>query len=63
MSMPGLGADCREAIVAERSQRRFADVADLTTRVECVEQPWNLVAERVLAELRETETMYRWLTA
>jgi hypothetical protein len=29
----------------------------------CCEQPWSLVAERVLLELREGEETYRWLTA
>jgi putative nucleotide binding protein len=60
--LSGLSADCREAIVAERSQRRFADFTDLTARVECVKQPWNLVAERVLTELRGDDDTYRWLT-
>jgi predicted nucleic acid-binding OB-fold protein len=61
--LPGLSADCREEIIAERSQRRFADFATLTDRVACCEQPCALVAERVLAELREGEKTYRWLTA
>lgn len=61
--LSSLSADCREAIVAERSQRRFTDFADLTSRVECVEQPWDLVGERVLSELRSDADTYRWLTA
>lgn len=60
--LAGLSPACREAIVAERSQRRFADFADLTTRVECVEQPENLLGKRVLAELHGDDR-YRWLTA
>jgi putative nucleotide binding protein len=61
--LPGLSGDCREAIVAERSQRRFTNFSDLTTRVGCVEQPWDLVAGRVLSELRGDADTYRWLTA
>jgi putative nucleotide binding protein len=61
--LPGLSADCQGAIVAERSQRRFADAADLTARVACCEQPWDLLVERVLLELRSGEDTYRWLTA
>jgi predicted nucleic acid-binding OB-fold protein len=60
--LSGLSADCQGAIVAERSQRRFTDFTDLTDRVACCEQPWTLLAERVLLELREEDT-YRWLTA
>ena len=61
--LPGLSADCREEIVAERSQRRFSDFAALTDRVACCEQPCALVAERVLAELCGDDDTYRWLTA
>jgi putative nucleotide binding protein len=60
--LPGLSANCQAAIVAERSQRRFADFTDLTDRVACCEQPWTLLAERVLLELRESEEAYHWLT-
>jgi predicted nucleic acid-binding OB-fold protein len=42
--LSGLSANCHEAIVAERSQRRFTDFTDLTDRVACCEQPWSLVA-------------------
>jgi putative nucleotide binding protein len=61
--LPSLSADCQSAIVAERSQRRFTDFTDLTTRVACCEQPWDLLVERVLLELRESEDTYHWLTA
>jgi putative nucleotide binding protein len=60
--LPGLSADCQGAIVAERSQRRFADFTELTARVTCCEQPWDLVADRVLFELQESEDSYHWLT-
>lgn len=61
--LPGLSAACREAIIAERSQRRFIDFADLTDRVVCCDHPCAMVAERVLAELRGDDDTYRWLTA
>jgi putative nucleotide binding protein len=61
--LPGLSPDCQGAIVAERSQRRFTDFADLTTRVDCCDHPCAVVAERVLSELRGDEDIYRWLTA
>jgi putative nucleotide binding protein len=60
--LPGLSADCREEIIAERSQHRFSDFAALTTRVDCCDHPCALVAERVLLELREGEEAYQWLT-
>jgi predicted nucleic acid-binding OB-fold protein len=53
----------QEAIVTERSQRRFTDFTDITDRVTCCEQPWILLAKRVLLELQEDEETYRWLTA
>jgi putative nucleotide binding protein len=61
--LPGLSPACREAIVAARRQRRFTDVGDLTARVACLDQPWDLLGERVLLELRGGEDTYRWLTA
>lgn len=61
--LAGLSDDCQAAIVAARSQRRFRDFADLTDRVACVEQPWELLVERVLLELRGDADPYRWLTA
>jgi predicted nucleic acid-binding OB-fold protein len=61
--LSSLSADCRGAIIAERSQHRVVDFADLTDRGMCCEQPWDLLTERVLFELREEEDIYHWLTA
>jgi putative nucleotide binding protein len=61
--LSSLSADCQDAIIAERSQRRFTDFTDLTTRVACCEQPWDRLVDRVLLELREGKDTYRWLTA
>jgi putative nucleotide binding protein len=61
--LSGLSPECRREIVAARRQRRFTDVADLMERVDCLDQPWDLLVERVLLELRDGEDTYRWLTA
>lgn len=58
-----LGHVCREAIIAERAQRRFTDFEDLTTRVACCDHPQELLVERVLVELRTDDDVYHWLTA
>lgn len=50
-------------IIAARSQRRFTDVTDLTTRVECLDRPRDLLVELVLLELRDGDDTYYWLTA
>jgi putative nucleotide binding protein len=61
--LPSLSAECREAIIAARHERRFADFNNLTARVDCLEQPRELLVERVLFELRAGEDTYHWLTA
>ena len=61
--LTALGRDCREAIKAERAKQRFADFADLITRVPCCDHPQEVLVERVLAELRAGDDGYRWLTA
>jgi predicted nucleic acid-binding OB-fold protein len=61
--LTALECDCREAIMAERTQRRFADFEDLTTRVACCDNPHELLVERVITELRVGDDGYRWLTA
>jgi putative nucleotide binding protein len=60
--LPGLARDCRESIIDARAQRRFADFGDLIARVPCLDQPQDLLVERVLVELRESEDTYHWLT-
>lgn len=60
--LPDLSPECRDAIVAARRQGRFADFADLTARVECLDRPRELLVKRVLVELRGGEDAYHWLT-
>jgi predicted nucleic acid-binding OB-fold protein len=60
--LPGLSAECRAAIRAERRLRQFADFETLIARVECLDRPREVLVERVLLELRNAETAYQWLT-
>lgn len=60
--LPDLAPDCRNAIIAARRQGRFADFADLTARVKCLDRPRELLVKRVLVELRADENAYHWLT-
>lgn len=60
--LAGLDSDCRDAIIREREQRRFADLADLSHRVECLTQPHTLIINRVLSELKAGDDTYQWLT-
>lgn len=63
MLLTALEPACREAIMAERAQRRFSDFGDLTNRVACCDNPQELLIERVIAEIRVGDDGYRWLTA
>lgn len=60
--LPSLSPECREAVIAARRQRRFVGFDDLTARVDCCDQPRELLVERVLFELRAGEDTYAWLT-
>jgi putative nucleotide binding protein len=60
--LSNLVPDCRKAVIEERSKRRFNDFGDLTARVDCLDQPQELLVERVLDELRAGEDAYHWLT-
>lgn len=60
--LPGLAPDCRDAIIRERNRQRFADIDDLTHRVDCLTHPSTFVVRRVMTELQADEEPYRWLT-
>lgn len=63
MLLTALEPACREAIRTERTQRRFDDFEDLTTRVACCDHPQELLLKRIIAEIRVGDDGYRWLTA
>jgi putative nucleotide binding protein len=60
--LPGLDDDCRETIIAERTNGPFADFADLKDRVECLQQPHDFLITRVMFELQACDGKYHLLT-
>lgn len=60
--LSGLEAECRDAIIRERTRGRFTDVADLQARVDCLQHPHDLVARRVVDELQAGDESYSFLT-
>lgn len=60
--LDGLAPDCRNTLITARHQDRFTDFTDLTTRVPCLDRPVELLVERVLVELRDSDDTYHWLT-
>lgn len=63
MLLTALEPVCREAIMAERAQRRFSDFGDLMNRVTCCDNPHELLTSRIIDEIRVGDDGYRWLTA
>lgn len=57
--LPGIGKKLRNTILEERKRRPFESFADLEERVSGLHDPDEVLAERILEELRETDLKYR----
>jgi putative nucleotide binding protein len=57
--LPGIGKKLRNSILDERKRKPFEDFADLEDRVAGLHSPKEILAERILEELREEDLKYR----
>ena len=57
--LPGIGKKLRNSILDERKRKPFEDFDDLTERVAGLHRPKEILAERILEELREEDLKYR----
>ncbi len=57
--LPGIGEKLRNSILDERDRRPFQSFADLEERVSGLHNAEDVIVERLLEELRETELKYR----
>lgn len=56
--LPGIGNKLRDDILDARKRGPFADFADLTTRIDGLYDPADIIKERILTELRDPELKY-----
>jgi putative nucleotide binding protein len=57
--LPGIGKKLRNTILDERERRPFESFDDLASRVSGLHDPDEVLAERILEELREDDLKYR----
>jgi putative nucleotide binding protein len=57
--LPGIGKKLRNGVLDERKRRPFESFAELESRVDGLHNPEEVLVERILDELRETDLKYR----
>jgi len=57
--LPGIGKKLRNAILDERKRSRFGSFDDLEDRVAGLHDPKEILAERILEEIRDDDLKYR----
>ncbi|MFB6200431.1 MAG: DUF655 domain-containing protein [Halorhabdus sp.] len=57
--LPGIGKKLRNAILDERKRKPFDSFEDLTDRVDGLHNPRQVLADRIMEEIREEDLKYR----
>ena len=57
--LPGIGKKLRNSILDERKRQPFEDFEDLESRVPGLHDPNQILADRIMEELREQDLKYR----
>lgn len=57
--LPGIGEKLRNSIIDQRKRRPYESFEDLEARVGGLHDPQDILAERILEELTETDLKYR----
>lgn len=56
--LPGIGKKHLEAILKARNERRFESLADISERVQLLQDPAKLITDRIITELMGDERSY-----
>ncbi|OJI08102.1 MAG: hypothetical protein BK997_01180 [Candidatus Micrarchaeum sp. ARMAN-1] len=56
--LPGIGKKHLQAILKARTEKKFESFEDITTRVALLQDPVEMIAQRILQELQGTERFY-----
>ncbi|MFB6183042.1 MAG: DUF655 domain-containing protein [Haloarculaceae archaeon] len=57
--LPGIGKKLRNAVLDERERQPFESFADLSSRVNGLHDPEEVLVERILEEIRQDDLKYR----
>ena len=56
--LPGIGKKHLQAILKARTEKKFESFEDITTRVALLQDPAEMIAQRILQELEGNERFY-----